>query len=164
MRPLLGTCFVSTHRRTQHQGLMWLNCVSQSSPWLWMRGRLPVRRGGRGAAVEVTKGSGLWLRRRGRSLEQLQWQPWQATSVMSCHDKNKICVVTKRGDVKAGFQVSLAGRQADAFCPPACRQPKTALSSQAPPRPAGQRCSGVTVRTLERVPSVESGSPMATGG
>ena len=107
---------------------MWLHCVSQSSPWLWMQGRPTGRLGGRGGGDH---GRSLWLRQWGWSLERLQWQQWQATSVMSCHDKNKICMVTKRGDVKAGFQVSLAGRQADAFCPPASGSQRRLC----PPRP-----------------------------
>lgn len=57
------------------------------------------------------------------------------------------------GGNKADFQVSLAGPWADALCPPSCQQRKAALSSQAPPRPAGWRCSGVTVGTLDRVSS-----------
>lgn len=57
------------------------------------------------------------------------------------------------GGNKADFQVSLAGPWADALCPPSCQQRKAALSSQAPPRPAGRRCSGVTVGTLDRVSS-----------
>lgn len=110
------------------------------------------------------QGSSCAAGQQGPESKLLQQQHGQATSVMPCHDENKTCVVTERGGDRAGFQVSLAGGQADAFCPPSRRQPKAALSSQAPPRPAGQGCSGVTVGTLERVPSVESGSPMATGG
>lgn len=54
---------------------------------------------------------------------------------------------------EADFQVSLAGRRADALCPPSCQRRKTALFFEAPPKPAGPGCSGVTVGTLDRVSS-----------
>lgn len=54
---------------------------------------------------------------------------------------------------EADFQVLLAGLRADALCPPSCQRRKAALFFEAPPKPAGPRCSGVTVGTLDRVSS-----------
>ena len=56
------------------RGLMWSNCVSKSSPWPWMQGRLSVRWGGRGAVVEVTRVAAVRLDGRDQGLETLQRQ------------------------------------------------------------------------------------------
>lgn len=64
-----------------------------------------------------------------------------------------------------GSQASeLTNIQPAATTPPAPPlQPKVALSLRALPGPAGQRCSGVTIRTLQRELNGESESPRATG-
>lgn len=73
---------------------------------------------------------------------------------MSVVTKNKMCMVTPR----ASQACELTNIQL-----PAAPAAKSGFVSPGLPRPAGQRCSWVTIRTLQRVRSGEYESPVATG-
>lgn len=97
--------------------------------------------------------------------------PWGAQYGWECGDtlvrideKHLLCCACqdKKQDEYDATQDSQAG-ELTTFSQQPPLQPKVALSLWALPRPAGQRCSGVTIRTLQREVSGESESPRATG-